>query len=157
MAKDDMLMISNTLESSKELRRFLNNRIVNYSQKKAALESIFAKHVDKSTFNLIYLLLEKKREGILKDITGNFLSLYNLHHGIIEATIYSANELDDKQKSALIKQLESSTGKNVKISTKIDSDMIGGLMVRIDDTVIDGSVKYKLNQLKEKFTSAAVD
>ncbi len=156
-AKDDMLTISSTLKSSKELRLFLNNRIINSAQKKAALESIFAKEVDKLTFNLIKLLLKKKREGLLMEITQNFQTLYNRHHGIIIASIYTASELSDKQSKALVKQLEKSTGKTIEINAHVDKDMIGGMMVRIDDTVIDGSVKFKLNQLKEKFTSAAVD
>ena len=154
-AKDDMLTIMSTLESSKELRLFLKNPIVKNSQKKAALEAIFTKHVDKLTFRLINLLLEKKREGLLDEITRNFLSLYNFHHGIIEAEVSSASEMSDKQLKALVKQLEESTGKKVKIKTNIDSDLIGGLMVRIDDTVIDGSVKYKLSQLKYSLTSVA--
>ncbi|TVR16121.1 MAG: ATP synthase F1 subunit delta [Balneolaceae bacterium] len=156
-AKDDISLISNTLESSKELRLFLKNRIISSSQKRAALESIFSDKTDKLTFGLIKLLLDKKRENLLEQISGNFLALYNHHHGIIEANIYSASKLDDKQQKALIKELEQSTGKKVKINAKIQEDLLGGLMVRIDDTVIDGSVKFKLNQLKEKFTSAAVE
>jgi F-type H+-transporting ATPase subunit delta len=156
-AKDDMLTIKSTLESSSELRLFLKNPIVKNSQKIAALEAIFAKQVDKLTFRLINLLLEKNREGLLDEITRKFLALYNHHHGIIEAEVSSASELSDKQLKALVKQLESSTGKKVIINSKIDSDLIGGLMVRIDDTVIDGSVKYKLSQLKQSLTSVEVE
>jgi len=57
---------------------------------------------------------------------------------------------------ALVKQLESTTGKTVNVKPVLNKELIGGLMIRIDDTVIDGTVKYKLNQLKDRLTSVVV-
>jgi F-type H+-transporting ATPase subunit delta len=156
-AKDDILLIKNTLDQSSELRLFLRSPIIKKEQKRSALEAVFEKKISPLSVNLLRILSEKSREPLLGDITRHFLELYNKHHGIIEVQITSSTKLDDKQLTALVNKLESVTGKKVEASISVDEDLIGGLTVRIDDTVVDGSVKYKLNELKERFTSAAVD
>ncbi len=94
---------------------------------------------------------------LLEDITRYFIDLYNVHHGNLNVSVTSAYSLGKKQINALVKKLEEVSGKNILLDTTIDESLIGGLKVRIDDTVIDGSVKYKLSQLKDRFTGAAVE
>ena len=155
--KDDVELISNTLESSKELRVFLKSPLVNKDQKQAALLEIFEKKVQPLTIQLMKILTEKSRESLLGMILNHFTDYYNVHHGIVEIDITSAFELDNDQVSNLIKQLEIKTGKKIELNRMVDSDLLGGMMVRIDDTVIDGSVKHKLSQLKNRLTSTAVE
>ncbi len=156
-AKEDMLSIREALQSTKELQLFLKSPIIKKAQKKAVISSIFEDRVDPLTYRLLTLLLQKNREELIEDISREFIRLYNHHHGIIDVEVSSASEINTKQMNALIKQLESTTGKKINISPVLKEDLIGGLKIRIDDTVIDGSVKYKLNQLKERLTSVAVE
>ncbi len=155
--KKDMLLIQGALRDSSELRAFLKSPIIQKQDKQAALQSIFKGKVSDLTLGFLDLLTEKSREKLLKPITDHFISQYNNHHGIIEVGVTSAAELDSKQLSTLKTELESSTGKTVNLNSVVKEEIIGGLMVRIEDTVIDGSVKFKLNQLKETFTSVAVE
>jgi F-type H+-transporting ATPase subunit delta len=150
-------LIKNTLDQSAELRLFLKSPIVKKEQKKSALEKIFEKRIGELSANLLKLLSDKSREALLEDITLHFVDLYNEHSGIIEVEVTSATELGDAQLASLIKKLETVTGKKILANRSVDTTLIGGLTVRIDDTVIDGSVKFKLNELKERFTSAAVE
>jgi F-type H+-transporting ATPase subunit delta len=152
--KDDMLLIKQTVSDSSELRLFLRSPIIKKEFKKAALDEIFENKIQKLTSDLISILSQKGRENILMGITQSFGELYNGHHNIIEVDVRTAFELNKDQKSSLHKELESVTGKTVLMHIEKNEDLIGGLTVRIDDTVIDGSAKYKLNQLKEKFTTA---
>ena len=156
-AKEDILMIQNTLDQSADLRLFLRSPIVRKEQKKSALEAIFENKVSELSINLLHVLSDKGREPLLGDITRHFIELYNYHHGIIEVQITSSAGLDNEQLERLVKKLESVTGKKIEAIVSVDENLIGGLTVRIDDTVVDGSVKFKLNELKERFTSAAVD
>lgn len=156
-AKEDMLLIQNTFLSSPDLRLFLYSPVIKKDKKRAAIEAIFGKKVQDITNNLLKILSEKDREMLIEDITGYFIDLYNIHHGNINVSVSSAYKLDKKQKKALIKQLEQISGKNILLKASVDQSLIGGLKVRIDDTVIDGSVKYKLSQLRDRFTGAAVE
>src|SRR6056297_111911 len=156
-AKEDMLLIQETYKSSPDLRIFLRSPVIKKDKKRAVIEAIFSDKVQDITNNLLKILSDKDREMLIEDITGFFMDLYNIHHGNIKVSVSSAYKLDKKQEKALINKLEDVSGKNVLLNTTIDESLLGGLKVRIDDTVIDGSVKYKLSQLKDKFTGAAVE
>lgn len=156
-AHDDMLLMQNTLQASNDLRLALKSPIVKKEQKRSVLASIFESKISGLTVNLLTLLSDKSRVDLLEDIAKHFIELYNRYHGIIEVNVSSASELEKSQLNTLIKKLESVTGKKVITQTSVNKDLIGGILVRIDDTVIDGTVKYKLNQLKDRFASAVVE
>lgn len=156
-AKEDMLFIQNTFKSSSDLRVFLHSPVIKKDKKRAALEAIFGDKIQDITNNLLKIISDKDREMLIEDITRHFIELYNIHHGNINVSVSSAYKLDKKQISALTKKLGEVSGKNILLETTIDESLLGGLKVRIDDTVIDGSVKYKLSQLKDRFTGAAVE
>ena len=152
--KDDMLLIKQTISDSSELSLFLKSPIIKKEVKLSALEAIFEGKINKLTSNLITILSNKGRESLLYGITLSFMELYYEHENIIEVDVNSAFVLVKDQQSSLKKKLEDATGKSVLMNIIINEGLIGGLTVRIADTVIDGSVKHKLNQLKIKFTTA---
>ena len=155
--REDMLFIKETIEDSKELQLFLKSPIVKKEKKKAVLDEIFQEELNDLTIKLIEILSQKDREDMLEKVTAKFVELYNRHQGIIEVGITSAMKLDSEQMKELTGKLEKTTGKTVNVRESINEDLIGGLKVRIEDTVIDGTVKYKLNQLKDRLTSVAAD
>lgn len=155
--KEDMLLIKNTIDGSSDLQVFLKNPIIKKDQKKAAVKTIFEGKIQDVTFEFYNLLARKDREGLLEEISNKFLELYNQHQGIIKVGVTSAKKLDNSQLKELENNIEKSTGKKVQFETKVEEDLIGGLKIRIEDTVVDGSVKFKLSQLKERLTSTAVE
>lgn len=152
--REDMQLIHQTIAGSSELSVFLKSPIIKNDVKKSALDVIFYDKVQQLTANLISILSDKSRESLLSGITEGFMELYNKHHNIIEVDVETAFELNDDQETSLKKELEAITGKTIKMRIEKNEDLIGGLSVRIEDTVYDGSAKYKLNQLKRKFTTA---
>lgn len=147
----DIRFISNTIDDSNELRVFLRSPVIKSEDKLQGLSSIFGSRISKETMELLRLLSEKRREHLLKDICTGFLQLYNEHQGIVEVDVISAFELDQKQKKELQHELVDLTGKKVKMNITVDNSLIGGLIVKIDDTVIDGSVRHKIRMLKNQF------
>lgn len=152
--REDMQLIHQTIAGSSELSVFLKSPIIKNDVKKSALGVIFNDKVQQLTANLISILSDKSRESLLYGITEGFMELYNQHHNIVEVDVETAFELNDAQETSLKKELEAMTGKTIKMRIEKNEDLIGGLSVRIEDTVYDGSAKYKLNQLKRKFTTA---
>lgn len=155
--RKDILFVKETIEGSRELQLFLKSPIVKKEKKLAVLKELFEKNVSDLTFRLIQVLSSKDREQLLEEITNMFIKLYNRHEGIIEVGVSGAMELDETQLQDLKDELQESTGKSVNIHQAVDEELIGGIKVRIEDTVIDGTVKYKLTQLKDRLTSAAID
>lgn len=153
----DINLIDNTIEGSKELTMFISSPIIKYDDKVAALDEIFGGKVSDATKKFITLLTRKGRVNLLHQIAKAFIQKYNQYAGIIEIDVYSAKELSDNQKQSLHKALEKRTDKKVDMTVTMDASLKGGIAVRIDDTVIDGSVKHKLDELEQKFLNTAIE
>lgn len=153
----DMLLLQETIDNSRDLQFFLKSPLIKKAVKISAMDEIFGDKISDLTKNLLHLLSEKSREKLLHDITRAFVALHKAHHGIIDIDVESAFELNEDQVDELKSKLEKSTGKTVDLHVSVNEELMGGLKVRIDDTVIDGSVKHKLSQLKEEFKAATVE
>lgn len=152
---EDILLIKGTIDESRDLLVFLRSPVINPDKKVAALDAIFEGKVSELVHKYITLIARKNRQNMLDQIVAAFVEKYNEHAGIILAEVFVAKKLDDKQLADVKQKLEEVTGKTVKISTIVQEDLRGGMAVKIDDTVINSTVKYKLEQLEDVFLSAA--
>lgn len=154
---EDITLINNTIEGSKELMLYLSSPIIKYDVKMSVLDEIFGSRVQEVTRRFISLLARKGRANLLHQVAKAFIEKYNQYKGIIKIDVFSAMSLGESQKNSLHKALEKRTGKKVEMTVTEDSSLRGGLSVRIDDTVIDGTVKHKLEELEQKFLSSAIE
>lgn len=153
----DIEFMHNTLNDSKELVRFLKSPIINYDDKTAVLNELFSKELEESTRLFVKLLARKDRINLLDQITESFIQQYKKHVGIITVDVYVASDLSEEQRQSLHQKLEEKTQKQVDMKVIIDESLKGGMAVRIDDTVIDGTVKHQLEQLEESLLATAVE
>lgn len=151
----DILFIKSTIDTSKDLVLFLKSPVIKPSDKEAALTSVFDKHLSKLTKEFIVLVSSKERSSILSEIVTAFIAQHNEYAGIIEVEVRTAKPLEAKQVKELQKVLENSTSKKVEMNLTEDVDLRGGLLVKIQDTVVDGTVKHKLEQLEQTFLATA--
>lgn len=154
---EDIRLIDNTIGGSDDLSMFLASPIIKFDDKVNALDEIFSDKVQEVTVRFIKLLARKGRVKLLEQITQAFLQKYNEYAGIIEVDVYTARELNESQKSSLLEALEEKTDKKVDMTITEDASLKGGIAVRIDDTVIDGTVKHKLEELEEQFMNTAIE
>ncbi|MGN8224067.1 ATP synthase F1 subunit delta [Gracilimonas sp. BCB1] len=154
---EDVQVIKDTIEDSRELQLFLKSPIIKPDKKVNALEALFEGKVSELVYKFITLIARKNRQNILDEITHAFIDIYNEFAGILEAEVFVANKMDDKQKEQVIKKLEDVTGKKVNITVKVQEDLKGGMAVKIADTVIDGTIKHKLEQLEDVFLNTATE
>lgn len=155
--RKDVDLLRTALGASRELVNVLKSPIIRHEQKKQALTNIFSAKIAPLTMNFLLLLLEKRREGELPTIVAAFNDLYNQHKGIIEVQVSSAIELDEAQKNAIIDKVKQYTGKNVLPSYNLDKSLIGGFSVRMGDTVLDGTVKHQLENLKKALAAGVLN
>ena len=154
---EDMLFVQSTIQDSKDLQLFLKSPIIKPSVKEEALIALFKDHVKDLSIQFITLVAQKERAEILNQITSSFIQAYNKFAGIIEVEVRSASSLSDKQKKALQEVLEKTTSKNVTLHAMVQEELKGGLLVKIDDTIIDGTVKHKIEQLEESLLNTTVE
>jgi len=143
-------MIMDTYHKSPDLPMLLMSPIIQTRDKKQVLQSTFKSAVHKLTFDFLMLLLEKNREENLPEVISYFMKFLDESRGILRGELISAHPFSSEQKSALISQLEKQTGKKILIDEQLDTSLIGGFMVRMEDTVIDNSIK---NQLQKMYQS----
>jgi F-type H+-transporting ATPase subunit delta len=148
---EEMSLIFNTLENSRELRIVLKTPVIKQKDKKNILKKIFGKEVGKDTLEFIEFIVDKNRIDILFEIAKEFLALRDQHDGIIRTKISSAVELKDLLKKEMVARLEKETSKKVFPEYSVDSKLIGGFIIKVEDKVIDASVKHQLELLRKKF------
>ncbi len=103
--------------------------------------------------NLMCLLAERSRFGCFEGVVKNFRDMYNLQFGIAEITVTTKSPLSEKARAEIIAKMSSITGKKISIREKLDADIIGGIIIDYGSTRYDGSVKSRLNALKNELGS----
>ena len=118
------------------------------------LEGLIAKaKPSKATANFLRVLLQNGRLTEIGGINDRFDAVLQERGGVVSAEITSARELPENERTEFQTNLERLTGKKVNINYAINKDIIGGVVTRIGSTVYDGSVKTKLENLKEQLIS----
>lgn len=150
-AFDEMKLISDTFESSRELQLLLNSPIIKVDKKVAVFNAIFKDKLSDLTLNFVSIIIKKRREGHLYDITRSFQTQFRHQNNIVIAEVTSANGLDDKMRSTVLKLVQESLKSEVELIEKQNPDLIGGMVLRIGDQQYDGSLLRSLNDLKKEF------
>ncbi|HKJ47209.1 MAG TPA: ATP synthase F1 subunit delta [Balneolales bacterium] len=153
---EDITLIDNTLRDSRELVLFLKSPIIKRDKKKKVLDEIFGDEINELTQTFIDIMIRKGREDILPPVFKSFIDQYNDYAGIINISVVSADKMNDEQISELKKSLEEKTHKKVEMEISENKSLRGGLKVRIVDTVIDGTVQHKLEQLESLFLNTGM-
>ena len=105
--------------------------------------------VDTVMGNFLNLLVQKQRAGILPEIAESYKTMVDEANNISHGNVISAIELSDELKSNVQTVLEKLTGKQVELTTSVDPSIIGGIIAKVGDLVLDGSIKTQLAGLKD--------
>lgn len=139
-----------TWQGSKELREFFENPAIAVNEKVAILDKLNAKlGMQKELRNLIAVLISHNRIAHVAEVAEGYRRLLQEQMGIHPAEITTARELDAKEREALLAEVGKLAGGRVEASFKIDAAILGGTMVRIGSTVYDGSVRGRLDRLRD--------
>jgi F-type H+-transporting ATPase subunit delta len=149
----DLLDLYRYLQESDEFRNLLASPLIHATRKRKILEDLFGKQFNGKTLDFLRLLLDKNREALLLDMIEYFQHLLDEKNGIIRGQLQTAYPLNERQLDLLNKQLNRITGKTVVITERVDKELLGGFIVRMQDTVIDSSLKNQLFKLRENLLS----
>ncbi len=144
---EEIAAVAEELDKVPGIWEYFSNPEISREDKKALLKTCFEGELRKSVLNFLYLLVDKRRMAIFPEIAKIFAALSNEAQGILIADVTTAHGLLGRQEKALTKKLASVTGKEVKLRLHQDPKIIGGIVVRIGDKRIDGSVTGRLANL----------
>jgi F-type H+-transporting ATPase subunit delta len=144
-----------TWDSSPELRAFFVNPTIPAAQKISILDKLNTKlGLQKELRNLLAVLISNDRIGHVAEVAAAYRRILQEQLGIRPAEIVTARELGKDQRDALVAEVAKLAGAKVDASFKLDKSILGGAVVRIGSTVYDGSVRGRLDRLKEALTSS---
>ena len=129
---------------------FLSNPQVETKAKKELIQKLFEGELSANVYNFLMLLVDKRRIALFEAIEDSYRELSYEARGILIADVTTAAPVDDAQASSIKTKLESITGKQVELRLHEDKDIIGGVVVKIGDRRIDGSVAGRLESLKKE-------
>lgn len=148
--QQNMLDFEETCSSNEELVQALKSPIVSVQQKQGLLSKVFASY-QKEVISFFELVASKNRAGYLPQIAAQFKALYNQSKQIIEVDVQSAQALTETEKKDVISFLEKETGaKEIKLTEQINPELLGGLVIKYGDSLIDSSVLSQIKNLKKE-------
>ena len=131
----------------------LSHPTILVEEKIEMIEKAFNGQVADEFLGLLVLLVKKGRQEFIIDILNTFIDMAKEAAGYIKATVTSAIALKEEQLAQIKADIERNTGKHVEIETCVDKDLIGGLIVRVGDKVVDGSIRGQMDALKSQLSS----
>jgi F-type H+-transporting ATPase subunit delta len=150
---EELHLIKEVLEHSRDLVYALRSPLVKGDRKIHILEEIFKNSVGEKMFLFLKLIARKKRAGLLPEIIHEFQILLDEKRGVINVDITSAVKLSDEQTEELVTRLAAFTGKKVRARMALNEKFIGGVTVKIGDTIFDGSISHQLQMLRQTLVS----
>jgi F-type H+-transporting ATPase subunit delta len=141
------LMFMAAVAADEAMQEALYNPRFSKQQTAELFIQVCDEHIDEQGQNLTKLLVENNRLGVLSDIAALYEAFRSTAAGSIDAEVVSAFEVSDEQQTAIAKSLKKRLGRDIKITTRIDKDLMGGAIIRAGDLVIDGSLQGRLSKI----------
>lgn len=145
--RDDLGRVAEAM-TDPVLRPFLESPKIPFGEK-ARILSQWLEGINPLAMNLAYLLVAKGRLGMVEDLVAEYNCLVDEHRGIAHAEVATAVPLDEEEKGKLVHRLGELVGKQIVLRERVDPSIIGGVVARVGDKLIDGSTKSRLLRLRE--------
>jgi F-type H+-transporting ATPase subunit delta len=151
---DELGQFADALDTDRDLQVFLFSPYFSSEEKKDGVRRIVT-DADEHLVNFLELLAERHRMPALFRIRRIFDSLWAEENKLLPVTVTSATELDEGLVQEIGARIEEQTGRRVELSSNVDPDVLGGLMVRVGNMVLDATIRNRLEQLRKQVAKAA--
>ena len=148
--RSEMQNVKEILESSPDLTSAMNNPIVSAYDKVEIIKAVFEKDTKEVTRNFLKLLIDKNRFSLIFLIIEAFNKMLDKINNSVQVSVIGAIELEDGSKQEIENKLKEKLNKEINISYNVDNSIIAGLVYKIEDDVLDTSLKYKLEEFKKE-------
>jgi F-type H+-transporting ATPase subunit delta len=151
----ELAEIGKVLETTPSFRAFLTDPAVSENARQRMLEKVFKGRVSPRVFNTMGVLNHNRRMALLPAVIEAYRELLDKQLGKIEVDVIVAQKLGPMELEQVQKRISQAIGKQAVVRQKEDPSLIGGLVIRIEDKLIDGSVRSQLEAMRRRLLSAA--
>ncbi len=154
---DQLISFANSLDSSPKIKEFIDSPINSFENKKNLINKFGEKCKDQSLIvNFLYALVKNDRIGFLQEIAEEYKNILDAEDNIQKAEVFSARDLSETDKKEIILFLEEKLGMRVQIKHVIDKELIGGVIIKYQNTIIDCSVSGSLDRLQKNIVKSSI-
>lgn len=154
--KEELMYITNILEKETKLNQILTHPKISKDEKKDLLSTLFKTKVSQEVLNFLYIIVDKRREGYLPEMSKYFEELFNEHENIVEVTAITAVPMKNKSMDKLTLVLANKMNKTIKLKNIVNKDVIGGVFLRVEDRVIDGTIRGQLETMEKTIKNVSL-
>jgi len=154
--EEDLRAVVDFLKENKKIKVVLEHPLLDKEEKKEIIADIFKKLENPEVMNLFKLLIDRKRFNIVEALFMEYVRLANYTRNVAIAEVTTAIELSEELQEQFKGALEKYTGKEVRLVLRTDPSIIGGVITRIGDSVMDASVTHRLSRMFEEITQASL-
>lgn len=147
--QEELQEISNIYQQVKDFRIALEHPKLSKSEKKQIIKTLFSDKVSEITLNFLYVLIDKTRERNILQIQESFEERYLEEKGIVKVDAISAVPLKEEEKQQLIQRLSQKLNKEIRLENTVNEGLIGGVLLKMKDQVIDYSIKGTISSLRQ--------
>ena len=147
--------VANAMERDDRLRRFLEAPQVSADEKNAVLSKAYEDRAPRLFLRYLQQLVKNRRQMLIPEIANEYRNLVDEDEGRVHAQVTLARDVDDEQRAAIARQLSHTLGKPVVPQIRINPNILGGIIVRVGDRVMDGSVRRGLGILRTRMMARA--
>lgn len=144
----DLKLINDVFKSDRDMTVVINHPAIQAAQKKEMLNKVFSGKISVLSDNLLNLLADKRRLDLLPFIESGYRTLLNKRKNVVSASLVCSEPLADGNVANIKAQLTEHLGKRLELDVKVDPSLIGGVVLRLGDQVIDGSLSGRLRAIE---------
>lgn len=153
---NELDFIKDILVKEKKILAILDHPQISRKEKKDLVESIFGKNVSREMLNFLYILIDKRREDSLLDIVKEYNTLFKDYKNILDIEAVTAVPMKDSAKDKLSLVLKEKFDKDINLTNTVDPSILGGVLLNMDDKVIDSSLRNQLKEMESMFKTASL-
>ncbi len=147
--------VANAMERDDRLRNFLEAPQIAAEQKNAVLAKAFEDRAPRLFLRYLQRLVKNRRQMLIPQIANEYRDLVDEVEGRVHAQVTLAKPIDDEQRAAIARQLTQKLGRTVVPQVRVNPNILGGIIVRVGDRVMDGSVRRRLSLLRGRMLAKA--
>lgn len=149
---NELKAVVDIIKENKEFSNILKSPIVSKEDKKDLISNVFGSQINKEMLNFMKILADKDRLALIASITEAFKTLLNDKNNILEGIAMTALPMKDDELEGLQGKLSAKYNKTVILKNEVDESVLGGVLVRLGNEEIDGTVKNRLDKMKEQLS-----
>lgn len=150
---EDIQTVLQLIKADKELRVFYESPKVSRQDKAVLIDKVFHDRIAPELVSLLHVLARKNRAPLLDNIVGQMLDLYDRDENRLHADIEVAAPLAQEVKESLRARLVKLTGKDVVVRERVNAGVVGGMVVRLGDQLLDGSIRARMRTMRQQMAS----